>query len=64
MENTDKSGPHAPASRLGEALEGAFDAAEASENAPPALPRPAHDLREVLTDPTSRGSALERPSEP
>jgi integrase len=45
MENTDKSGPHAPASRLREALEGAFDAAEASENAPPALPPPAHGSR-------------------
>ena len=38
MENTDKSGPHAPASRLREALEGAFDAAEASENAARSAP--------------------------
>jgi integrase len=33
MENSDKSGPHAPASRLREAMAGAFDAAEASGNA-------------------------------
>jgi integrase len=38
MENTDKSGPHASASRLKEALEGAFDAADASENAPRSAP--------------------------
>ncbi len=37
MENTDKSSPHAPASRLREALEAAFDPAEASGEAPPAL---------------------------
>ena len=44
MENTDKSGPHAPASRLRETREGAFDAGEASEAAPPALPSPASAL--------------------
>jgi integrase len=45
MENTDKSGPHAPASRLREAPEGAFDAAEASENAARSAPADAAAAR-------------------
>jgi len=40
-----KSGPHAPASRLREALEGAFDAAEASENTARSAPADAAAAR-------------------
>src|SRR5580692_12743766 len=60
MENTDKSGPHAPASRLREALEGAFDAAEASENAARSAPGAAAAAR-----PLARlGARLRAPQAP
>jgi integrase len=68
MPNPANSGP-APLPALHEpAPEAAFDAAEASENAPlapgrgapPALPRPAHRLRQAFTDPPASGSAPER----
>jgi integrase len=67
MPNDAKPGP-APLPALHKpAPEAAFDPAEASENAPPphggrappALPRPAHGLRQALPDPSASGSASE-----
>jgi integrase len=66
MENTDKSGPHAPASRLREALEGAFDAAEASENAARSAPgdAAARPLAPLGAGLRSAAPQAPRPSDP
>ena len=69
MPNAANSGPETPSAPPKDALEAAFDAAEASERAPlgpgraaapPALLRPAPGLRQALTDPPASGSPPER----
>ena len=68
MPNPVNSGPETPSAPPKNAPEAAFDAAEASENAPPppgggappALPWPARGLRQAFTDPPASGSAPER----
>jgi integrase len=67
MDNTDKSGPHAPASRLREALEGAFDAAQASENAArsaPADAAAAHPFAQLGAGLQSAAPQAPGPSDP
>jgi integrase len=68
MPNVAKPGPEPFLAPQKPTPEAPFDAAEASESAPPpssggarpALPRPAHRLHRVLTDPSGNGSAPAR----
>jgi integrase len=69
MPNAAKSGPDTPWTLAKDALEATVDGGEASENGPlgpgrsaalPALPRPAHGLRQAPPDPPASTSGPER----
>jgi integrase len=68
MPNAAKPGPETVLATYKSAPEVAFDAVEASENAPralgsaapPALPQPAHPARQAVVDPPASGSAPKR----
>jgi integrase len=68
MPNAAKPGPETVPATYKSAPEVAFDAVEASENAPralgsaapPALPQPAHPARQAVVDPPASGSAPQR----
>src|SRR5580693_1148428 len=68
MPNAAKPGPETVPATYKSAPEVAFDAVEASENAPralgsaapPALPQPAHPARQAVVDPPASGSAPKR----